>query len=182
MTPITEKTFIEGLIIIKPKVFIDDRGHFLESYNEKDWSSIGVEEHFVQDNHSLSKAGALRGMHFQRPSFAQAKLVRVIKGKVLDVVIDIRKQSATYGEHFSLILSGETQEQLYIPQGFAHGFLTLEDDTLFAYKCSNYYRPDHEDGILWNDPDLNINWGINAPLLSGKDHLYGPLKDFTSPF
>lgn len=177
-----EKTFIPDLIVIKPRVFEDARGYFFESYNRKNFVEAGINDDFIQDNQSLSEAGVLRGMHFQVPPFAQSKLVRVIRGSVLDVVIDIRKGSPTYGKHFSIELSEQNKTMLYIPIGFAHGFLTLQDQTLFSYKCGDLYNKSAEQGIMWNDPDININWNINNPVLSDKDKTSIQLKDFESPF
>ena len=182
MLPECFQTPIEGLKLIKPAVFSDQRGYFTESYNQSDFSDLGITDKFVQDNRSLSAKGALRGMHFQKPPFAQAKLVLVISGSVLDVVVDIRKNSKTYGQHYSVVLSAENFLQLYIPEGFAHGFLTLEDNTIFLYKCSNYYSKQSEDGLLWNDPALAIPWGIAEPLLSDKDNKLTGFDKFTSPF
>lgn len=162
-------TDFEGLFVIKPKCFEDTRGYFFESYNENEFKKNGLDLKFVQDNESLSHKGVLRGMHFQNPPYAQGKLVRVIKGAVLDVVIDIRKKSKTFGKHFSIELNEKNKTMLYIPEGFAHGFLTLEDNTIFFYKCTNFYNKDSEDCIFWNDPTLNINWGISNPLVSEKD-------------
>lgn len=179
---IIEKTFIEGLLIIRPKIFQDDRGYFYESYNARAFENAGVKSNFVQDNQSLSGRGVLRGLHFQRPPHAQAKLVRVISGAVLDVAVDIRKNSPTYGKHFSILLSGENKTMFYIPEGFAHGFATLEDQTVFAYKCSGYYDKASEDTLLWNDPVLGIDWGLNEPVLSDKDKIGKPLSGLDSPF
>lgn len=176
------QTGISGLLILQPKVFGDDRGHFFESYNRQFLASAGVTTEFVQDNQSLSQKGVLRGLHFQNPPFAQAKLVRVIRGAVLDVAVDIRKGSPTYGKHHALVLSGDNNTQFLVPEGFAHGFLTLEDNTVFAYKCSNYYHKPSEDCIAWNDPDLGIAWGIDNPLLSEKDKQGKPFKGFDSLF
>ncbi len=164
-----KKTPIEGLLIIHPKVFSDGRGYFYESWNRRSYEAAGITENFVQDNQSLSQKGVLRGLHFQNPPFAQAKLVRVITGAVLDVAVDIRKNSPTYGQHVAVELNAENKTMFYIPAGFAHGFLTLEDNTIFAYKCSNYYDKASEDSLLWNDADLGIDWGIADPLLSEKD-------------
>ncbi len=175
-------TEFEGLYIIQPKCFEDERGYFFESYNENEFSKNGLNLNFVQDNQSLSQKGVLRGMHFQNPPFAQGKLVRVIKGAVLDVVIDIRKNSKTFGRHFSLELNEQNKTMLYIPEGFAHGFLTLQDNTIFFYKCTNFYNKASEDCILWNDPALNINWGISNPLVSEKDSLAKPLSEINILF
>jgi dTDP-4-dehydrorhamnose 3,5-epimerase len=151
------KTQIEGLLILKPQIFIDARGLFFESYNEKTFESLGILDKFVQDNQSLSQKGVIRGLHYQKPPFAQAKLVRVIKGAALDVAVDIRKNSPTYGKYFSILLTGENNVQFYLPSGFAHGFASLEDDTIFAYKCSNFYNKESEESIIYNDPILNID-------------------------
>ncbi len=176
------KTPIKGLLLIKPKVFTDSRGYFFESFNKNIFTQNGINIDFVQDNQSLSQKGTIRGLHLQNNPFAQAKLVRVIKGKVLDVVVDIRKNSPTFGKHYSCELSGENQLQFFIPTGFAHGFATLEDNTIFSYKCSNFYNKESEDSIYWNDPDLNINWGIENPILSDKDKHGKRLKEFNSLF
>jgi dTDP-4-dehydrorhamnose 3,5-epimerase len=177
-----ERTAIQGLLIITPKIFMDGRGYFFESFNKRAMLEHGIGEDFVQDNQSLSQKGVLRGLHFQNPPFAQGKLVRVLKGSVLDVAVDIRKDSPTYGSHVSELLSGENKKMFYIPPGFAHGFLTLEDDTLFVYKCTNYYNKASEDSLLWNDPDLAIRWGISAPLISEKDQAGKPFASFRSLF
>jgi dTDP-4-dehydrorhamnose 3,5-epimerase len=177
------KTKLEGLYLIEPKVFEDARGYFLESYNEQTFKKNGIDVNFVQDNQSLSCKGTLRGLHFQKPPYAQAKLVRVITGSILDVVVDIRKNSNTYGEYFSIVLSGENKRMLYIPEGFAHGFLALEDNTLIQYKCSNFYNKETEGGLIWNDPDININWGIGyEPIISDKDKNNVSLKNLNSSF
>lgn len=173
---------LEGLLIIQPRIFTDERGYFFESYNAEKFHTAGITCTFVQDNQSLSSKGVLRGLHFQNPPYAQDKLVHVVKGRVLDVVVDIRKESPTYGQSFSIELSGENNTALFVPKGFAHGFICLEDDTLFYYKCSNLYNPAAEDGLLWNDADLNINWGEENPLLSVKDLKYTPFKTFKSLF
>lgn len=177
-----ETTHIDGLLIIKPTIFKDGRGYFFESFNKTAYQSAGIREEFVQDNQSFSQKGVLRGLHFQSPPYAQGKLVRVIKGAVLDVVVDIRKQSPTYGNHFSVLLSEENQTQFWIPPGFAHGFHTLEDNTVFFYKCTNFYNKPSEGSIIWNDPDLGIDWNIKNPELSEKDKLAGLFKNFSSPF
>jgi dTDP-4-dehydrorhamnose 3,5-epimerase len=173
---VIEKTFIDGLLIIKPRVFEDSRGYFFESYHQQILQDAGLNETFVQDNQSLSQTGVLRGLHFQAPPYAQGKLVRVITGAVLDVVVDIRKKSPTYGKHFS------NKTSFWIPEGFAHGFATLRDNTIFQYKCTNYYHKPAEGCIRWNDPDLNINWNIKNPTLSDKDKIGTPFKKFISPF
>ena len=176
------KTDIEGLLVIEPFVYNDDRGYFFESYNLKAYKDLGIDVDFVQDNQSCSKKNVLRGLHFQKPPFAQAKLVSVIKGSVMDVVVDIRKESPTYGKYFSIVLSSSNKKLLYIPEGFAHGFLTLEDDTIFSYKCSNFYNKDSEDSLLWNDLDLKIDWGIKHPILSEKDKQARIFSEFKSLF
>jgi dTDP-4-dehydrorhamnose 3,5-epimerase len=165
-----EQTPLQGLLLLHPTVFRDPRGWFLESFNEENFrKNVGVEAHFVQDNESLSQRGVLRGLHFQTPPHAQAKLVRVVQGSVLDVCLDIRPSSATFGQHFKVELSGEEKNMLWIPEGFAHGFRTLEDNTIFSYKCTSFYNPACERTVLWNDPDLAIDWGVVDPVLSGKD-------------
>ncbi len=163
------KTAIPDVLIIKPAVYGDDRGYFFESYQHEKLKKAGIGVSFVQDNESCSQKGVLRGLHFQKPPFAQGKLVRVIKGAVLDVAVDIRKSSPTYGKWVSMELTGENKWICWIPEGFAHGFITLENDTIFSYKCTNYYDKASESAIRWNDPQLEINWGITHPLLSEKD-------------
>lgn len=162
-------TEIPGLLIIKPDVFYDERGYFFESYNRNKFAEAGVDVDFVQDNESRSMKGVLRGLHFQREPFAQGKLVRVVKGEVLDVAVDIRKNSPTFGKWASIKLSGENKLMYWIPEGFAHGFLTLEDDTIFTYKCTGVYNKPAEASIRWNDPELSINWEFDNPILSSKD-------------
>ena len=159
---------IEGLIEIIPKKFEDERGYFFESYNQNDFKKIGIIDDFIQDNQSFSKSGVIRGLHLQKPPFEQAKLVRVLIGKVLDVVIDIRKDSNTYGQHLIIELSSEKNNMFYIPKGFAHGFVTLED-SIFSYKCSDVYNKESEVSINPLDKDLNINWNIDNPIISEKD-------------
>jgi len=176
------KTKIEGLLIINPKVFGDVRGYFFESYNDAVFKDNGIDAKFIQDNQSLSNSGVLRGLHFQAPPYDQGKLVRVITGAVLDVAVDIRKNSTTYGEHIAIELSEDNKTMFYIPPGFAHGFLTLEDSTIFSYKCTNLYNKASEGTVLWNDSDLNINWNISNPILSEKDLVGTKFKDFFSPF
>ena len=165
------QTEIEGLLIIQPKVFGDERGYFFESFSMKEFEEKVSKTVFVQDNESKSRYGVLRGLHFQKPPFAQAKLVRVVAGRVLDVAVDIRNDSPTFGRYFSLELSGENKLQLFIPRGFAHGFVVLSDEAVFQYKCDNYYSPAHEGAIRWNDPRLHIDWQLpeNDFILSEKD-------------
>jgi dTDP-4-dehydrorhamnose 3,5-epimerase len=177
-----QKTIIEGVLVIKPQVFYDPRGYFFEPYNADRYKSTGIEFDFIQDNQSLSQKNALRGLHFQAPPFDQGKLVRVVKGAVIDVVVDIRKHSPTFGHHFKLELSESNFLQLWIPPGFAHGFVTLEDNTIFEYKCTNYYNKMSEGGIRWNDEDIAINWNVSEPIISDKDSELPLLRDFISPF
>jgi len=178
---ITE-TFLKGLFVIKPKVFEDARGYFFESYNANQFAASGLNLNFVQDNQSLSQQGVLRGLHFQNNPHAQGKLVRVITGAVLDVALDIRKNSPTYGQWFSLELTEQNKWMMYIPEGFAHGFATLKDNTVFSYKCTQFYNKASEDCIIWNDKDLAIDWQVKNPLLSEKDLMGKPFKDFVSLF
>ena len=175
-------TPLSGLYIIKPKVFEDERGHFFESWSKKVFQEHNIHDDFVQDNQSLSSEGVLRGLHFQAPPHAQGKLVRVIKGAVLDVAVDIRKGSPTYGQHFKIELSETNKLQFFIAPGFAHGFLTLQNQTIFAYKCTGYYHKASEGTLLWNDPQLAIDWGADLPVISDKDKAGVLLKDFDSPF
>ena len=163
------KTPIDQLLIIKPAIFCDERGHFFESYNQKRYAEHHITDVFVQDNQSCSKKGVIRGLHFQRPPFAQTKLVRVLQGAVLDVAVDLRRKSPTYGQHHTVLLSAENALQFLIPVGFAHGFVALEDDTVFAYKCSAYYNKDSEGCIRFDDPTLNIDWQIEQPIVNEKD-------------
>ena len=176
------KTPIEGLLVIKPNIFGDDRGYFFESWSKQSFTEVGLGLDFVQDNESLSSKGVLRGLHFQNPPYEQGKLVRVIKGAVLDVSVDIRKDSPTYGQHFSVELSEENKTIFWIPPGFAHGFLTLEDNTIFTYKCTGVYNKESEEALLWNDADLNIDWRIDTPLVSDKDLVAGSFETFESQF
>lgn len=173
---------LDGALVIQPKVFYDDRGYFYETYNAEAYAKIGVNASFMQDNQSLSQKGALRGLHFQAPPFDQGKLVRVIKGAVYDVIVDIRKNSPTYGQHFGIELTEKNFTIFWVPPGFAHGFVTLEDDTVFSYKCTNVYNKASEGGILWNDPSLNINWNIETPIVSEKDKALPQFENFVSPF
>ncbi len=173
------KTAIEGVVIIEPRIFTDDRGYFFESFSQREFDEKVRPVHFVQDNESKSSYGVLRGLHFQKPPFAQSKLVRVIKGAVLDVAVDIRKGSPTFGQHVAVELTEDNHRQFFIPRGFAHGFSVLTDEVIFQYKCDNFYAPQCEGAIAWDDPDLGIDWGVPADrvLLSAKDRLHKPLKD-----
>jgi len=177
------ETSLKGACIIKPKVFRDERGFFLEFWNEKVFAENGIAAKFVQDNHSLSvKKGVLRGLHFQLPPNEQAKLVRVTRGKVYDVIVDLRKNSETFGKWEGFELSAENFQMLFIPRGFAHAYCTLEDNTEFIYKVDNFYAPESDSGIIWNDPDLAINWPTKDPILSEKDSKLQELKNFKNPF
>jgi len=176
------KTKIPDLYIIKPRVFEDNRGYFFESYNKNAFLINGIDQNFVQDNESKSSKGVLRGLHFQKTPFAQGKLVRVMQGAVLDVAVDLRKSSPTYGEWVAVELNHDNKWMYWIPPGFAHGFVTLEDNTVFFYKCTNVYNKESEGSILWNDPDLNIDWKVTNPILSEKDLVSPLFKDFVSPF
>lgn len=178
-------TSIEGLFIVEPRVFGDDRGYFFESYNSKEFAEkTGYDIVFVQDNESKSKYGVVRGLHFQQPPYAQSKLVRVVKGSVLDVAVDIRKSSPTYGQYVAVELSEDNHRQFFIPKGFAHGFAVLTDEVVFQYKCDEFYAPTSEGALAWDDPDLDIDWGIPADkvILSEKDRHHGSFKDFVTPF
>jgi dTDP-4-dehydrorhamnose 3,5-epimerase len=178
-----EKTSLEGAFLIKPKVFEDERGFFTETYSKHELAEMGITGDFVQDNHSMSVTkGVLRGLHFQKPPAAQAKLVRVTKGAVYDVIVDLRKDSSTFGKWAGFELSDKNFYMLYVPRGFAHGFCTLEDYTEFQYKCDNYYAPENEGGLMWNDPTLNIYWPVENPILSEKDAKAQKFTDFNSPF
>lgn len=177
-----QKTEFADLLLIEPTVFNDERGCFFESYNKLTFQSNGVQAEFVQDNLSVSHKNVLRGLHFQSPPFAQGKLVSVVKGSVLDVVVDIRKASLTYGKSYSVELTAANNIMLYVPPGFAHGFISLEDNTVFTYKCTNNYNKASEGGILWNDPILNIDWKCNSSILSEKDLLLPPFTDLKSQF
>ena len=176
------ETELNGLFVLKPKVFEDERGYFYESYNQNLFKQAGINFDFVQDNQSLSQKGVLRGLHFQNPPHAQGKLVRVITGGVYDVAVDIRKDSKTYGKWFGLELTEKNKWMMFVPPGFAHGFLTLENNTIFSYKCTNFYNKASEDCLLWNDNDLNIDWNFDKPLLSAKDLEGKPFKGFLSQF
>jgi dTDP-4-dehydrorhamnose 3,5-epimerase len=166
-----EKTFIDDLVIITPAVFEDERGYFFESYNKKKLSDLGINIDFVQDNQSFSQKGALRGLHYQNPPFAQTKLVRVLQGEIIDVAVDLRKNSATFGKHFAILLSAENKKQLLIPQGFAHGFSVVSETASVMYKCDQYYDKASEGGIRYDDVTLNIDWGmaLENAIVSEKD-------------
>lgn len=179
------KTDIEGLLIVEPRVIGDARGYFFESFNARDFALVtGIEPHFIQDNESKSRYGVIRGLHFQKPPYAQAKLVRVVSGQVLDVAVDIRKGSPTYGRHVKVELSGDNHRQFYISKGFAHGFVVLSDEVVFQYKCDEYYHPESEGAIAWDDPTLAIDWQVpaSAVLLSEKDSHHPKFNEFVSPF
>ena len=178
------KTNIEGVVIIEPRIFKDDRGYFFESFSQREFEEKVCKTTFVQDNESKSGYGVLRGLHFQKPPFAQSKLVRVIKGAVLDVAVDIRKGSPTFGQYVSVELTGDNHRQFFIPRGFAHGFSVLSEEVIFQYKCDNFYSPQSEGAIAWNDPDLNIDWRIPVEevILSEKDSKHPKLKDLQCVF
>jgi dTDP-4-dehydrorhamnose 3,5-epimerase len=176
------ETGFKGLVEVIPNVFKDSRGSFFESWNEEIFESNNLQFNFKQDNQSISSKNVLRGLHFQIPPYDQGKLVRVATGKVLDVVVDLRKNEPTFGKHFKILISAEKNNMLWIPPGFAHGFLTLENNTIFTYKCTNVYNQGSERCIIWNDPELNIDWGCNSPLISEKDNKGLLFKDFDSPF
>lgn len=178
------QTNIEGVVIIEPRLFKDDRGYFFESYSERDFNRQVGEIHFVQDNESKSSYGVMRGLHFQRPPFTQSKLVRCVKGAVLDVAVDIRKGSPTYGQHVAVELTEDNHRQFFIPRGFAHGFAVLSPEAIFQYKCDNFYHPEADGGINILDTSLGIDWCIptDNAILSEKDTKHPLLKDFDSPF
>ena len=173
-----EETGIEGLCVIVPKVFNDERGYFLETYNKRDFEDIGLSMEFVQDNQSFSSIGVIRGLHYQK-EYPQSKLVRVVYGSVFDVAVDLRKASSTYGKYFGVILSAANKKQFFIPKGFAHGFLVLTDTAEFVYKCDDFYHPNDEGGILWNDPQISIEWPLNV--IGGSDKLIFSDKDTKWP-
>lgn len=173
------KCDIEGLYVIEPSVFGDNRGYFMETYNQNDFHEEGLDMVFVQDNQSMSTKGVLRGLHFQK-QYPQGKLVRVVRGKVFDVAVDLRANSNTYGKWFGVELSAENKKQFYISEGFAHGFVVLSDEAEFVYKCTDFYHPGDEGGVLWNDPDIGIDWPIPdgmEPILSEKDKLWKGIKE-----
>ena len=179
------QTEIDGVIIIEPRVFGDARGYFFESYSARDFrEATGVDGNFVQDNESRSRYGVVRGLHFQKPPFAQSKLVRVVEGRVLDVAVDIRKGSPTYGKHVSVELSADNKLQFFLPKGMAHGFAVLSETAVFQYKCDEYYHPEAEGAIAWDDPTLAIDWHVNTAeaLLSDKDRCHPMFNDFNTPF
>jgi dTDP-4-dehydrorhamnose 3,5-epimerase len=179
-----ETTPIQDLVIIKPAVFEDDRGYFMESYNQQKLEEAGIHIPFLQDNQSFSKRGTLRGLHYQNPPFAQTKLVRVLQGEIMDVVVDLRKDSPTYGQHFAIKLSAENKKQLLIPQGFAHGFSVISETATVLYKCDQFYNKASEGGIRFDDPALNIDWGIDlkAAIVSEKDQILPLFKECNSGF
>lgn len=173
-------TAIEGVFVIEPRVFGDERGYFFESFNEREFrEKTGIDVKFVQDNESKSRYGVLRGLHFQKAPYEQAKLVRVVKGRVLDVAVDIRKGSPTFGRYTAIELTGDNHRQCFIPRGFAHGFCVLSEEAVFQYKCDEYYHPEAEDAIAWDDPDIAIQWPIPASdiILSDKDKNHPRLRD-----
>ena len=178
------KTEIEGVVIIEPRIFKDARGYFFESFSEREFSEKVADVHFVQDNESRSCYGVIRGLHFQKPPYTQAKLLRVVRGAVLDVAVDLRKGSPTFGKYVAVELTEENHRQLYIPRGFAHGFSVLSEDVVLQYKCDNYYAPQSEGAIAWDDPELGIDWRIpkEKAILSEKDSRHPRLKDADIPF
>ena len=178
------KTKIPEVVVIEPTVFGDNRGYFLESFNQNEFKKNIGKVAFIQDNESKSSRGVLRGLHFQKPPFSQAKLVRCIEGRVIDVAVDIRKSSPTYGQHVAVLLTGENKKQLFVPRGFAHGFAVLSETAVFAYKVDNTYAPEYDSGLLWNDPKLNIDWELTADevKLSEKDSKLKTLDDLENPF
>lgn len=178
------KTPLEGLLVIEPQLFRDARGYFVETYNEQRYLDAGIDARFVQDNQSCSSYGVVRGLHFQRPPYTQAKLVCCTQGKVLDVAVDLRKDSKTFGQWFSVELTEENHRQFFIPRGFAHGFSVLSEKAVFTYKCDNLYHPEADGGILLSDPDLNIDWQVPEEhrILSEKDTKHPLLKNFDNPF
>ena len=178
------ETPLEGLFILEPKVLEDNRGFFMESYNKKKLEDLGISAEFVQDNHSKSIKGVIRGLHFQNPPYEQTKLIRAVAGELLDVVVDIRKQSPTYGQKFAILLSAKNKKQLYVPPGFAHGIEALEDGTEILYKCDQYYNSESEGGLLYSDPDLAIDWKVDleSAVVSDKDKIHPTLSGFESQF
>lgn len=179
-----EKTFINDLVIVEPNIIEDERGYFFEAYNKTKFSDLGINIKFIQDNQSYSKRGTLRGLHYQNPPFAQTKLIRVLEGEIIDVVVDLRKNSSTYGKSFSLLLSAENRRQLLVPQGFAHGFSVVSENASVLYKCDQFYNKASEGGIKFNDPSLNIDWGISSihTIVSEKDKTLPNIEDCNSLF
>ncbi len=173
---------IPEVVLITPRVFEDERGFFMETYKQTEFEQFGIRESFVQDNHSCSSQNTLRGLHYQKNPVAQAKLVRCVKGAIFDVAVDIRKGSPTYGKWVGVVLSAQNKRMLYVPIGFAHGFWALEDGTEVIYKVSNFYSPEHEAGIIWNDPEVGIKWPKGAPFLSSRDQNWPLLKDADNNF
>ena len=173
---------LEGLLLIKPDILRDDRGYLFEAFNHLKFLDGGLDIRFLQDNESKSAKSVVRGLHLQVPPYEQGKLVRVVKGSALDVAVDIRKSSPTYGKWVSVMLSGENKQMFWIPPGFAHGFVALENETIFFYKCTNIYNKESERSIIWNDPDLGIDWGVENPIVAEKDKLAMRFRDFVSPF
>ena len=179
-----EQTFIKDLVVLSPSVFEDERGYFFEAYNKNKFADLGIYVDFVQDNQSFSKKGTLRGLHYQNPPFAQTKLVRVLQGEIMDVAVDLRKDSPTYGKHFALILSAENKKQLFVPQGFAHGFSVLSETAVVLYKCDQYYNKASEGGIRYDDATLDIDWGMDLKhaLISEKDAILPDFANCNSQF
>ena len=179
-----EPTFIPDLVILSPAVFEDERGYFFESYSKSKMRDLGIQIDFVQDNQSFSKKGTLRGLHYQNPPFAQTKLVRVLQGAIMDVAVDLRKDSPTYGKHFGIVLSSENKKQLLVPQGFAHGFSVLSETAVVSYKCDQYYNKESEGGIRFDDSTLNIDWGMDlaTAIVSEKDLILPDFENCNSQF
>ena len=179
-----ERTYIRDLVVLSPAVFQDDRGYFFESYSKSKLSDFGIEIDFVQDNQSFSKRGTLRGLHYQNPPYSQTKLVRVLQGEIMDVAVDLRKDSATFGEHFGIILSSENKKQLLVPQGFAHGFSVLSETAVVSYKCDQYYNKSSEGGIRFDDESINIDWGMDlaTAIVSDKDLILPNFENCNSQF
>jgi dTDP-4-dehydrorhamnose 3,5-epimerase len=175
------ETELDGVVVIEPNVFNDQRGYFFETYNQNRYQEAGIKSNFVQDNLSFSKKGTLRGMHYQHPH-DQAKLVQVIQGEVFDVVVDIRRESPTFGKWIGQNISDENKQQIFVPEGFAHGFCVLSETALFHYKCSDFYAPECEGGIHWSDPDVAIDWPLDSPMVSEKDGAFSRLKDIAKDF
>jgi len=179
-----EETFIKDLLIIEPSVFGDERGYFFEAYSKVKLADLGINIEFVQDNQSFSKKGTLRGLHYQNPPFAQTKLVRVLQGEIIDIAVDLRKESSTFGKSFGILLSGENKKQLLVPQGFAHGFSVISETASVIYKCDQFYNKDSEGGIKYDDPSLNIDWGMNLEeaIVSEKDQILPQIENCNSSF